>query len=296
MTGVQIYAINFARYLERSFDCHVLSPRHLASNFMDPVECGDPPVFRNSIVARGHMSRAARSIVRSSRTFIYCPYMRGFLRQRNQVITIHDLIAHYYPTRNPIERTFDRYLLPRLARRVKGVFTVSQTVRTEIAGFYKVPAERLHVVPSGLDLSKWCPAALPLNQTEPYLLVVSANRPYKNTTELLQHHRLWATRYRLRIVSTRARYGGVLRAAVRELGLEEKVDFLDDLREPEIIRLYQHCAAVIYPSLMEGFGRPALEGMAVGRPVILSDITVHKESFGEAAVFVTPGEPRRPAV
>jgi glycosyltransferase involved in cell wall biosynthesis len=70
------------------------------------------------------------------------------------------------------------------------------------------------------------------------------------------------------------------------------VDLRDDLTERELVRLYQDCTAAVYPSLTEGFGRPALEAMAVGRPVILSDIPVHKENFGEAAIFVTPGDPR----
>ena len=61
--------------------------------------------------------------------------------------------------------------------------------------------------------------------------------------------------------------------------------------EAELIDLYRHCAAVVYPSLMEGFGRPALEAMAVGRPAILSDIAVHRELFAEAAIFITPGVP-----
>jgi glycosyltransferase involved in cell wall biosynthesis len=68
------------------------------------------------------------------------------------------------------------------------------------------------------------------------------------------------------------------------------VDLRDDLTEPELIRLYQDCTATVYPSLIEGFGRPALEAMAVGRPVILSDIAVHRENFGDAAIFVTPGD------
>ena len=107
---------------------------------------------------------------------------------------------------------------------------------------------------------------------------------------MLQRHHLWAPEFRLKIVSTRARYGAVIRAAVRQHGLEQRVDFLDDITEQELIDLYRGCAAVVYPSLMEGFGRPALEGMAVGRPVILSDIAVHRESFAEAAIFITPGD------
>ena len=74
-----------------------------------------------------------------------------------------------------------------------------------------------------------------------------------------------------------------------DLKLEDSVDFLDDLREDELVGLYRGCVAVIYPSLLEGFGRPALEAMAVGRPAILSDIRVHKENFGDAAIYVTPG-------
>ncbi|WP_431272462.1 glycosyltransferase [Dankookia sp. P2] len=109
--------------------------------------------------------------------------------------------------------------------------------------------------------------------------------------ELIAHHRLWSGRYRLKIVSTKARYGVAIRAAVAEAGLTERVDFLDDLPEEALIDLYRHCAAVVYPSLMEGFGRPALEAMAVERPVILSDIPVHREIFGAAAILITPGSP-----
>lgn len=290
-TGVRLYALDLATCLERTFACRVVSPRHLADRFIDPVECGDPVQVRNGIVGRGRMSRSTRALLHARDTFVYCPYMQGVRGQPNQVITIHDLIAHQYPTRNLVERAYNRVVLPRLARGVAGVFTVSETVRIEIAGYYGLPVDRVHVVPNALDMSRWTPGEGDGPEEEPYLLVVSANRVYKNTTELLHHHRLWAGRYRLKIVSTRARYGGVIRAAVGDLGLERRVDFLDGLSEEELIRLYRSCVAVVYPSLMEGFGRPALEGMAVGRPVILSKIPVHEEVFGEAAIFITPGDP-----
>jgi glycosyltransferase involved in cell wall biosynthesis len=217
--------------------------------------------------------------------------MRPILSTANQAVTIHDLIHHEYPTRNVVETAFNNAVLPRLLRRLAAILTVSQTSKRALCDLYELPPDRVKVVPNGIDLTQWRPSGRPPAFDPAYLLVVSANRPYKNTVELLEHHRLWADRYRLVIVSTRGRYGGVVRDSIRTLGLEQVVDLRDDLTEGELIRLYQDCTATVYPSLTEGFGRPALEAMAVGRPVILSDIPVHRENFGRAAIFVSPGDP-----
>lgn len=289
-TGVQLYSVDLATYLERAFACRILAPSHLADRFADPIPCGEPIRIRNSVVSRAWLSGGTRALLRAADTFVYCPYMQGFVGHSEQVITIHDLIAHSYPTRNVLEREWNRHLLPRLARSVRGIFTVSTTAARDISRYYGVPLERIHVVPNALDLATWSPGPPQAPPEEPYLLMVSANRVYKNVTELLLQHRLWVGRYRLKLVSTRSRYGGVLRDVVRELALAHRVDFLDGLSEPELIDLYRGCTAVVYPSLMEGFGRPALEGMAVGRPVILSDIAVHREAFADAAIFITPGD------
>jgi len=46
--------------------------------------------------------------------------------------------------------------------------------------------------------------------------------------------------------------------------------------------------AFVYPSLYEGFGIPPLEAMSLGCPVVLSDIPVFREIFGDAACYVDP--------
>ncbi|HEX9817683.1 MAG TPA: glycosyltransferase, partial [Patescibacteria group bacterium] len=55
-----------------------------------------------------------------------------------------------------------------------------------------------------------------------------------------------------------------------------------------LIKLYQRSYALIFPSLSEGFGLPGLEAMAVGLPVIASDIPVFHEVYGNAAAFFSP--------
>jgi glycosyltransferase involved in cell wall biosynthesis len=57
--------------------------------------------------------------------------------------------------------------------------------------------------------------------------------------------------------------------------------------------LYRRAAIVCCPSLYEGFDLPILEAMAVGTPVLASDIPVHREVGGDAAVFVTSDDSRQ---
>jgi glycosyltransferase involved in cell wall biosynthesis len=291
-TGVAVYATRLARHLEERFDCQILAPPQFVDAFSRAVAVPEPWHFHNATLGRAPFGRVRRRVRFGRRAFVYAPHMRPLLSTANQAVTIHDLIHHHYPTRNFVENTFNNTVLPRLLRRLSAVFTVSQTSKRALCELYGLPPEHVKVVPNGIDLAQWRPSGRSPASDPSYLLVVSANRPYKNTVELLAHHHLWAHRYRLVIVSTRGRYGGVVRDSIRTLGLEHVVDLRDDLTEPELIRLYQDCTAAVYPSLIEGFGRPALEAMAVGRPVILSDIPVHQENFGEVAMFVTPGDPQ----
>lgn len=289
MTGVNIYSIKLAQYIETHFHCTVISPPYHKKYFQTVIESPEPLSIRKIPIWRRPSLNNARGLALSPKTFIYCPHAIGYFFHNNQVITIHDLIPYYYPTRNFFENAYYKYLLPNLISRMRAVFTVSETSKAEICRFFGIDTHKVHVVPNGIDLAKWSSNGTVEKPSEVYLLVVSANRPYKNTIELLEHHSLWADRYRLKLVSTKARYGRAVREAVISLGLEAVVDFLDDIPEEQLVDLYRKCAAVVYPSLMEGFGRPALEAMVTGRPVILSDIPVHKESFQKAAIFITPG-------
>lgn len=294
VTGVGVYSIHMAQRLERSFRCSVIAPSYWCDRFANPIECPPPLAVRNTMFGRDPFARFwRRDLGLRSDDLLYAPHMRGHYGFDNQIVTIHDLIHHYYPTRDFIGNAYNRYVLPRVVHRSRAVFTVSQTAKRDLCAFYGLDPARVQVVPNGIDLHGWHPA--PVEQApqpyEPFLLTVSANRPYKNTIELLELHALWAPRYRLKIVSWRSRYGRAIRRAVTRLALEDRVDFLDGLPETELIDLYRRCAALVYPSLLEGFGRPPLEAMAVGRPAILSDIPVHVEIFGDAGIFITPGKP-----
>jgi glycosyltransferase involved in cell wall biosynthesis len=286
--GVALYSLEMARYLEGTFHCKVIVPPYYAHHFKDPIVCRPPLALKGSVIWRNPFGWTDR-IKLGSGTLLYCPHAYGTALPVQQVLTMHDLIPYHYPTRNHFENFYYRVIFPRLVKRVPLVCTVSNTTKIQLCERFNLSPIQVEVVPNGIDTKRWRPAESFQAEAD-YLLVVSANRPYKNIIELLQNHDLWIDSYRLKIVSSRSRYAEQIKATVLELGIQNQVDFLEKVSDEELIRLYQNAAAGIYPSLIEGFGRPPLESMAAGRPVILSDIPVHKEIFGEAGIFITPGD------
>ena len=61
-----------------------------------------------------------------------------------------------------------------------------------------------------------------------------------------------------------------------------------NLTDSEMLNEYINCDLVNFPSLYEGFGMPIIEGQAIGRPVLTSNISPTKEVAGNAAVLVNP--------
>ena len=63
------------------------------------------------------------------------------------------------------------------------------------------------------------------------------------------------------------------------------------LPKREFSALLYECRAIIYPSLFEGFGMTLVEGMADGRPLLISNTTSLPEVAGEAALYFDPTRP-----
>ena len=61
--------------------------------------------------------------------------------------------------------------------------------------------------------------------------------------------------------------------------------------ETELTQLYKQAAALIYPSLYEGFGIPVLEAFSQNLPVLLSNRSCLPEIAGEAALYFDPEKP-----
>lgn len=219
---------------------------------------------------------------------VYSPTHHGLPRQNGQIITIHDMICLRHPRQHVLQYIFFKFLIPRMLRKCRAVFTVSHASRADIISTYKYPGSDIYVVPNSINTEYFYPGLVDIDS--PYLLMVGARYSHKNVDELLRNSSLWIGKYRLIVTSCSGGYRKFLEKIIRKLGVEQHVEFRDYVSKEELLKLYQGCTALIYPSKWEGFGIPPLEALACGRPVIVSDIEVHKEVLGDAGIFVKLGD------
>jgi glycosyltransferase involved in cell wall biosynthesis len=73
--------------------------------------------------------------------------------------------------------------------------------------------------------------------------------------------------------------------------LSDAVIFTGYLSDGEFAATLSACRAVIFPSLFEGFGMPLVEGMAAGKPLLVSNTTSLPEVAGDAALYFDPTRP-----
>jgi len=80
----------------------------------------------------------------------------------------------------------------------------------------------------------------------------------------------------------------VLRTLEQSNLLHGCVIFARGLSSPALRRLIVHAKALLMPSFAEGFGLPIIEALAVGTPVIASDLPAHREIAGDLAIYRDP--------
>jgi glycosyltransferase involved in cell wall biosynthesis len=190
------------------------------------------------------------------------------------------------------------FLNVRYARRI---IAVSERTRANILRLYPDAKEKVVVVHHGVD-ARFKPsvdgeareAALhPLGMPDlPYLLFVGVPRKKKCLDVLLAAFARIPSDVRgdtqLVLAGVRNPKESGLESKTKELGITDRVRFPGYVSDDDLVRLYQHATALVFPSRFEGFGLPPLEAMACGTPVITSTGGAIPEVVGDAALLVQP--------
>ena len=235
------------------------------------------------------------------------------------VVTIHDLILHNFPTglasTLPLAlyqlKLFGyKFVISQAARRAEKIITVSDATKKEIVDHLGVNKDKVVVIYEGVETSskfKVQSSKLQL-KVKNYFLYVGNAYPHKNLDRLIEAFDLFChpeasaegshgillrqladqNDTKLVLVGKEDYFYRKLKEKVKRMGLSDSIIFYGEATDEELLSLYKKALALVMPSLMEGFGLPALEAMANKCLVLASDIPSLREVCGSSAIYFNP--------
>jgi glycosyltransferase involved in cell wall biosynthesis len=182
----------------------------------------------------------------------------------------------------------------RVVRRLPALLTVSRNSAADIARDFRVPPERLTVVPVGVETDVFRAPTAPRVPGR-IVATASADVPLKGLVPLLEAVAKLRTERDVELVVVgRPKPGGAALDAIERLGLEDAVRFVHGLTEQALVELFGSACVGVVPSLYEGFSLPAVELMACATPLVATTAGALPEVVGpdgQTALHVPPGNP-----
>ena len=218
-----------------------------------------------------------------------------------RVATVHDVSFLLVPELgHPRLVSFLRAVVPRMLRTADALITVSESVQQDLLRLYRVAPDRVYAIPHGVAFpfvphppQHARPVIASLGIREPYVIAVGTVEPRKGYPVLLQAVERAAENIpdlQLVIVGATGWLAEPIERALEEAQQRGRVLRLRRISDQTLAALYSAAAAFVTASFYEGFNFPLLEALACGAPAIATDIPVHREVAGNAALFVRSGD------
>lgn len=260
-------------------------------------------------------------IKREDLDLVHFPYFSvPIFYNRPFVVTIHDLILHHFPTGQAstlspliykVKLFGYKYVIRKAAQKAQKIIAVSNATKQQIIDDLGVSPQKIAVTYEGVDSviqnlkfkNQNCNSKFKIKD---YFLYVGNAYPHKNLERLLEAFNLFChpelasgsqvsrdsdlrqNDIRLVLVGKEDYFYKRLKEKVNNIGLGKEIIFFGEALDSELQYLYKNALALVIPSLMEGFGLPALETMANKCLVLASDIPALREICQGAAVYFNP--------
>ena len=246
-----------------------------------------------------------RRIKKDGLQLLHVPAFAPALFPRTKtVVTAHDLIGMLFPNQIGLASRFywGRWL-PAALSRAAALIADSESTRRDLIEHLRIPERKISVIyPSGHEGFTASISADAIAQVTarhglcgPYFLFVGTIEPRKNLARVIGAlARLKksgkAGAAKLVVVGSKQFAHGAFFKSLGEAmrGAMDEIIFTGYVTHSELNSLYCGAAALVYPSLYEGFGIPILEALGSGCPVITANVSSTPEVAGEAALLVDP--------
>ncbi len=232
-----------------------------------------------------------RIIKQNNIDWAHFQYITPPFKSCKYIVTCHDVLFERYPEYFPFSyRLSKHFLFKRSAQKSDLLTTVSEYSKNEIAHFYNINKENIHITHNGVHYD---PNSVKPDFDGPYILFVSRIEPRKNHHLLLKamiNLNLFEEGYKLIVVGKESISNKEFNTLKSETlkKFPACITVLENISEAEKNGLIDNCSLFVYPSSAEGFGIPPLEAALRKVPVVCSNKTSMKEFDFFGAGHINP--------
>lgn len=225
----------------------------------------------------------------------FCMPQQPIRYRGKKITTFHDLnlLKTWNSDKNWLvyhcKQLIGRWVFYQVAHQSNLIITPTDFTADDLVDFSRIPHTKIRRTYEAADVHR--------NKTEPYqsefsqfILYVGQQADYKNIRRLGDAHQKLLEKYP---------HLGLILVGRKDKATEKNEKYFQDnayrnihftgfIPNSQRDWLYSHCQAYVFPSLMEGFGLPALEAMGYGAPVVSSNATCLPEVYGDAALYFDP--------
>jgi len=211
------------------------------------------------------------------------------------IVTIHDLIKHFYKgqdttTKNKLiywPKYFAYLLVSYFSIKTNHIIVPSNFWRQYLLKNFKIKPTKIITTHEAVDpnfIKKTNPKLL---KAQNYIIYTGNLYPHKNFPIILKALKKLPD-IKLKVICARNIFQQRALKLAKKYKISSQVKFLGYLKDKQFKKIYQHALALVHPSLMEGFSLTGLEAMGLNCPVISSNSSCLPEVYQNSVLYFDP--------
>ncbi|OGK44903.1 hypothetical protein A2957_02695 [Candidatus Roizmanbacteria bacterium RIFCSPLOWO2_01_FULL_38_11] len=207
--------------------------------------------------------------------------------------TIHDLVVYRYPeTSHPRIVSTQKKRLSYVLKKCDCIIVDSRSTKEDCIEILSVPEKKIHVIYPPVEVKK--PSKKMIDSVldkyhihKPYIFTSGKIEPRKNFDRLFKAFKE-ARIPQLLIVAGPKGWG--TENLEKNPPISRDIQMLGYVSDEDLYALYAGADFLVFPSLYEGFGYPAVEAMALGCPVVGSSTSSLGEIIEGVGITFNPND------
>jgi glycosyltransferase involved in cell wall biosynthesis len=255
------------------------------------IDCQSP------IYSIAEQFKVLRKIPKSTTLFWSPHYNIPILYGGKMLVTVYDVFHLAMPelVGGLHKRLYAKAVFKAVRQKAAAIITISNFTKEEFIRLVGKGRQEIYPIYIGVAES-WFNIEKNNNpHDKPYLLYVGSVKPHKNLANLVEAFGSIIGKIQHDLVIAGRKDGFItadkkVESEAAKLG--NRVHFTGYVNDEILRQYFIHAAALVFPSMYEGFGLPPLEAMACGCPVIVSNAASLPEVCGDGALYCNPYSPQ----